>query len=1256
MITANQWYNIAQTAQVGTKSGIRIDFGTKYALFKVSVDYGNAVIAAVESNITAEETRLSVRIRYNNSAWFVDVRFSVSQETTLSAATYDNTGWEAVNPNTSVAGNTICIINDLTSLIRPSGGGESLFELINVGTAEVPRFAVVPKKYNGVEVGIISNTFISMAGFEEPDDDTPVASSSLGDLLDVQITDPKSKDVLTYDEDLRKWVNGPGGLDETALGNYLTTNKYITQDALTGALNGYVTNEIYNTAITALNLRLTELETAFKEWFYYDDVNKAIRTKLSLIVDGTLSMGELGSGGGTEVASGKLVDLLDVQITDPASGQILLYNEEKGLWVNGSAGLNEEQLEAYLKGKDYATNSALSSLQTSVNTLRTDFDNLNSLLNGNVGGVIDTWNEVVSFLDGYSQSDDLATILSGMNSDITNRVLIEDFKKLEGSVTDISNRVKTFEDVIGIDSNGDVYIKGTRNFYTEGGTISMFGLGEGDSGEVASVSIKFEGSDDVYSAVEGIITLPAYPSGGGVADSVDWANVENKPTTLGGYGITDALSESGGFISSSGWRNQLNILRAEAADSVIGFFNQNIDNYLGAIGFDNDTNLIVNIKNIGNANILHSGNYGSYALPLSGGTITGTLRLGNPDVLYNGANTTFFRNASPTADYGTQIVNNWNGGSTRILLNSNGIHYWDVNGNVYPLIHSGNIDSYAVKYAGGASVDAARHSIGYDNSSQGSQNLPTSGGFISADQGAYGFQLLGMPTGSKLFFRGIYNNSLSDWKTIAFTDSNVASANYATNADTLDGYHAVTNGHLGNIIPVIGGDGVMEIGAYIDMHHDNSTVNYDFSVRVSCPSVSGVNVVLPSTSGTLALLTDNVASATKLQTARYIFGQLFDGTQTVSGVLSDVNQVTFDANKTYGIFRGDWYSSVLTRDDLVFYAPRSVFSDYVLIGTTSGIGHSYGKLQVYESSNEWGSIIYTNKSAVLSAHIGGYGLLVTSSNYNNGTYLLSVKYNDSYLTGNGDSALYIKDNGNVLIGTTEDNGHKLQVNGSITTTEWMYGAENCGMYITNSGVYYSNHNSYANIESAGNEICIGGNTGDSIYVNYRVPRHYNIAPTAWVWCAGSSDSRATFFIGELRSYGIRASGDVVITGTLAMGTLSSSSDARLKDNIELLTEDESLAVLRRLRPSKWNWKSNGALSYGFIAQEVESIASCMVDRMNDEELGQKLYLQYNQLHAFEVGAIQHIDNEVEQLKKDLKTANTKIEILENELKQYRLCQ
>lgn len=110
-------------------------------------------------------------------------------------------------------------------------------------------------------------------------------------------------------------------------------------------------------------------------------------------------------------------------------------------------------------------------------------------------------------------------------------------------------------------------------------------------------------------------------------------------------------------------------------------------------------------------------------------------------------------------------------------------------------------------------------------------------------------------------------------------------ASSAGNADTLDGYPAngsnvAPYGH----IPTIESDGVMEVGKYIDFHNDNSG-KYDFSTRLQTTGNYGNSVNLPSVGGTLALTSDNVASATKLAAARTIWGQGFDGTGNVNGTI-----------------------------------------------------------------------------------------------------------------------------------------------------------------------------------------------------------------------------------------------------------------------------------------------------------------------------------------------------------------------------------
>ena len=99
-------------------------------------------------------------------------------------------------------------------------------------------------------------------------------------------------------------------------------------------------------------------------------------------------------------------------------------------------------------------------------------------------------------------------------------------------------------------------------------------------------------------------------------------------------------------------------------------------------------------------------------------------------------------------------------------------------------------------------------------------------------------------------------------------------------ADLLDGKHL----HQGqwDSICYIGGSGVLEIGKYIDFHEEQG-MSSDFSCRIMSQGDYQNTLHLPTQSGTLATLGDNVASATRLATSRTIFSKPFDGTNNVTG-------------------------------------------------------------------------------------------------------------------------------------------------------------------------------------------------------------------------------------------------------------------------------------------------------------------------------------------------------------------------------------
>ena len=104
----------------------------------------------------------------------------------------------------------------------------------------------------------------------------------------------------------------------------------------------------------------------------------------------------------------------------------------------------------------------------------------------------------------------------------------------------------------------------------------------------------------------------------------------------------------------------------------------------------------------------------------------------------------------------------------------------------------------------------------------------------------------------------------------------------ASNADKLDGTHKRSGNTYWGVIPYVESDGTFEVGKYIDFHN-SSTGTIDYSTRVQCDGDHNNTLILPTRDGNLALLSDNVESASKLQTERKIWGIGFNGTKDVVG-------------------------------------------------------------------------------------------------------------------------------------------------------------------------------------------------------------------------------------------------------------------------------------------------------------------------------------------------------------------------------------
>ena len=518
-------------------------------------------------------------------------------------------------------------------------------------------------------------------------------------------------------------------------------------------------------------------------------------------------------------------------------------------------------------------------------------------------------------------------------------------------------------------------------------------------------------------------------------------------------------------------------------------------------------------------------------------------------------------------------------------------------------------------------------------------------------------------------FTNLSNSGNNISVTIGGTNKTLTAA-YATNCDTVDGYHA----QLGSSkpygkIPVIGTDGVIELGHYIDFHHDNTTGS-EYSVRLQTNGNHSNVVTLPTATGTLALTSDNVASATKLANTRTIWGQSFNGTGNVSGALSGAT--TISASNTISTSLQNGALKIGNKS-----APISAIDAQVIFNTGAAV--RFG--ETAWDWNQWAGLKYThsNKTVYLGIADGS----VFNANQAQSGGKLQLKAIDRILFDSDSDSFQIHcDNSNdyLRIGSSGNSGYVLvsdignwdtDDNGD-DTNNWLISIDGTGtfksiycpsIYTANSIIstrnkalllsgnvireyhrdgspYYSSItfnettlalNAYGNIGlTSSHGITIEGGSGTiSMVASGGFDVTYRAASLS-VSQTGASEYTWTFNNGSIKT-----------TGGI---TAYQSSDERLKHNIHGV---DSLAIIKAMGGTvAFRYNEDDKASIGWIAQRVLH-NTLMQDLVEKDEDG---YLKINywspKLIAVAFGAIEQVDDEVAKLK-------ARVRELENEVEQLK---
>lgn len=593
-------------------------------------------------------------------------------------------------------------------------------------------------------------------------------------------------------------------------------------------------------------------------------------------VDGKLvSTGGKGTANGIVVNGNTYTPNEDGIITLPNYPSLSGYATEQ--WVNNT-----------LSG--YATSSSLSQLSAKVD---------NFLEGTDTDGIINKWKELESFLAGQTQTSTLAELLSvkadkattlagygitdaytkndisGLLADYVTKSGAQDITGIKSFINGLNIGdilVKKHSDGV-VELDGDLILTGSLTMFAqgshtastildalpidnttlskEGGVLSVIGGVGGGSVD----GIILNGTTYSPDETTKLITLPNYPTTLPASDVYSWAKQPNKPsysfgelsshpTTLGGYGITDAYTKSdadGKYVLKAGdtVTGDLSVAGQLFAGNE-QFVATLLYTFIGrdkGIYFSNDAN---NGSLYVNTHYDRSHQAGSFIINEANGVVTFQ---NNPTVKSN----TILHTGNYAGELDNRYVNKAGDTMTgKLLFNANS-----------------GIDLVSIPRTKSAISfnNAGANRIGI-NFTDGDGNLRIARTDINQDWVSGDVNIL------------LGSNNYKVWH--AGNDGSGS----GLDADLLDGKHL----HQGqwDSICYIGGDGVLEIGKYIDFHEEQG-MSSDFSCRIMSQGDYQNTLHLPTSSGTLATLGDNVASATKLQTPRTIFSKPFDGTSNVTG-------------------------------------------------------------------------------------------------------------------------------------------------------------------------------------------------------------------------------------------------------------------------------------------------------------------------------------------------------------------------------------
>lgn len=674
-------------------------------------------------------------------------------------------------------------------------------------------------------------------------------------------------------------------------------------------------------------------------------------------------------------------------------------------------------------------------------------------------GVINKWNEVVSFLANIAQTDTLSGIVDGINKSISDEVTRA--KKAEGvnasgistnktSITTLQGyftsgsakkalQLTNTRKLWGNSFNGTADINGSiivpdgkyisignikmeydatnkalkitntttnevANLYTSGG-VSAYGVGTSSSsggglnGSVKSYSSALKLTSESLSEIASAYSIKALDTRissleGGSATAISVSGSGNAVTSVTKNGTTISVVKGSTFLTS----------------------HQSLDGYVNAISVSGSGNAITSVSKSGKGITFTKGstfltshqslaNYytkSSVDSLLSGKSATSHTH----SVKINGVTKTIAATGGTAVDLGTYLTSHQSLADyakkseipTKVSQLTNDTGYITSSGSCAYATSAGNadkVDGVHVTWAG--VLTSTSHLVAWESDGSALRDINPANVTVGNSDKLDGIHANGLLTALSNSDKGISITVGGTTKSVSNISVNYAGS--AGNADTVDGYHAshllVKRGRLGayNIDkettfgtrdiqpesevtisgkrPFDGWGTLLVIGSIDGASNHQLAFTGDNRMFIRCAYGTSNNYNTKDWA-TVALTSDNVASATKLATARSIWGQSFDGTGNVNGTIYINNN-----NSSNGAIR--------LNSDRSSNARISAIDDQVIFNTGNAI--RFG--ETAWDWNRWAGLKYTHYNKTIYLGIADNSAFNANSAQSDGTLRLA---------------------------------------------------------------------------------------------------------------------------------------------------------------------------------------------------------------------------------------------------------------------------